>query len=276
MRRQPKRRRRPKKWLYPLSVEREYEKLLLKLCSDMQAEIERRLPLLRDIRQDGLDDMPAGGGWFERLRQWLMAVSGSLTASKEAAMSAVKLLLQQADRFNRRQFHAVVRSVYGVEVFTHEPWLLELLSEFEADNIRLIQSIPAQYLETLHGKMVATIRNGGSHRDLVALIRDSYRLPKSRARLIARDQTGKLNGQLTRYRQQQIGVEEYVWRGVLDSREREHHVEREGEKFRWSEPPEGGHPGMDFQCRCYAEAVFPDLEDLKGVVYEHPLRPSAG
>ena len=251
MRRKPRQRRRPKKWLYPLSVEREYEKLLLKLCDDMQAEIERRLPLLRDIRQDGLDDMPAGGGWFERLRQWLMAVSGSLTASKEAAISAVRLLL-------------------------HEPWLLELLGEFEADNIRLIQSIPAQYLETLHGKMVATIRNGGSHRDLVTLIRDSYRLPKSRARLIARDQTGKLNGQLTRYRQQQIGVEEYVWRGVLDSREREHHIEREGGKFRWSEPPEGGHPGMDFQCRCYAEAVFPDLEDLKGVVYEHPLRPSAG
>ena len=146
MQRKPRQRRKPKKWLYPLSVEREYEKLLLKLCDDMQAEIEKRLPLLRDIRQDGLDDMPAGGGWFERLRQWLMAVSGSLTASKEAAMSAVKLLLQQADRFNHRQFHAVVRSVYGVEVFTHEPWLLELLGEFEADNIRLIQSIPAQLI----------------------------------------------------------------------------------------------------------------------------------
>ena len=276
MQRKPRQRRKPKKWLYPLSVEREYEKLLLKLCNDMQAEIEKRLPLLRDVQQDGLDDIPAGSGWFERLRQWLLTISASLSASKEAAATAMKLLLRQVDRFNRRQFHEVIRSVYGVEIFTHEPWLLELLGGFEADNIRLIQSIPAQYLETLHGKIVATIRNGGNHRDLMALIRDSYHLPKSRARLIARDQTCKLNGQLTRYRQQQIGVNEYIWRGVLDSRERVHHIEREGERFSWDKPPKGGHPGMDFQCRCYAEAIFPGLEDLKGVVYEHPLRPIAG
>lgn len=264
-------RRRPKKWLYPLAAEREYEKLLLKLCADIRAEIEARLPLLRDIRQDAAEDIPPSSGWFERLRLWLLAVSGSFAASKQRAAAAVGQLLQQADRFNRRQFHAVVRSVYGVDVFAHEPWLADVLAAFEADNIRLIQSIPAQYLDTLHGKIVSAIRNGTSHRDLVSLIRDSFRLPQSRARLIARDQIGKLNAQLTRHRQQQIGISEYVWRGMLDSRERRHHVEREGETFAWDKPPEGGHPGMDYQCRCYAEAVFPDLADLKGTVYEHPL-----
>lgn len=55
----------------------------------------------------------------------------------------------------------------------------------------------------------------------------------------------------------------YVWRTAGDTRVREGHVHREGKVFRWSEPPEGGHPGTEPNCRCWAEPYYgdPDVPD---------------
>jgi SPP1 gp7 family putative phage head morphogenesis protein len=89
----------------------------------------------------------------------------------------------------------------------------------------------------------------------------------SRARLIARDQTAKLNGELTQIRQQDLGVESYVWRTVGDERVRDTHEENDGQTFAWSDPPaETGHPGEDYQCRCWAEPILPEF-----VAYEASL-----
>ena len=46
----------------------------------------------------------------------------------------------------------------------------------------------------------------------------------------------------------------YKWYTQLANRVRPSHKEREGRIFSWDDPPEGGHPGEDFGCRCWAEA----------------------
>lgn len=51
----------------------------------------------------------------------------------------------------------------------------------------------------------------------------------------------------------------YVWRTKKDDKVRDSHREREGKVFNWHVPPEGGHPGEDHNCRCWAEAYRPDL-----------------
>lgn len=43
----------------------------------------------------------------------------------------------------------------------------------------------------------------------------------------------------------------YVWRTVRDDKV------RGGQTFLWNEPPEGGHPGEDYNCRCWAVPVSP-------------------
>lgn len=56
----------------------------------------------------------------------------------------------------------------------------------------------------------------------------------------------------------------YVWRIRPRDipRTRPDHLQLNGRKFRWEDPPvvnprtgERGHPGVDAQCRCYAEPV---------------------
>jgi len=51
----------------------------------------------------------------------------------------------------------------------------------------------------------------------------------------------------------------YIWRTKKDDKVRGKHAEREGEIFNWNVPPEGGHPGEDYNCRCWAEPYSPDL-----------------
>lgn len=261
----PKKKRKPKRWLYPLAIEREYEQLLTAYADGLVKEVEARLPLL-NLRLDSIEDIPESTGWFEDLRVWLLGFLGA-----GETLPSIKQIMMAVDRFNRQQFHAVFRSVFGVDIFTTEPFLADLLAAWEAENIKLIKSIPSQYLDQLHGKIVAAVRAGTPSKVIAEVVRETFNLPRNRAKLIARDQIGKLNGQLTMARQKNIGVESYVWRTSLDERVREEHKAREGEKFSWDEPPKDGHPGNPINCRCSAEAVFPDLEDLKGVVYGNTL-----
>lgn len=82
---------------------------------------------------------------------------------------------------------------------------------------------------------------------------------ESRAELIARDQTLKMNGEITKTRQENAGIDSYVWTTASDERVRDEHAALDGETFSWSSPPSVGHPGADYQCRCVAIPVIPDL-----------------
>ncbi|MAK31420.1 minor capsid protein, partial [Acinetobacter sp.] len=81
----------------------------------------------------------------------------------------------------------------------------------------------------------------------------------SRARLIAADQMGKVNGQINKARQLSMGVETYVWQTAKDERVRKDHQHKQGKTFRWDDPPTGGHPGEPIRCRCTA---LPNYEDI--------------
>ena len=50
----------------------------------------------------------------------------------------------------------------------------------------------------------------------------------------------------------------YVWRTMLDKRVRWHHAEREGHVFARAQPPVGGPPGTEPNCRCWAEPYYGD------------------
>ena len=53
-----------------------------------------------------------------------------------------------------------------------------------------------------------------------------------------------------------LQVDRYIWRSNDDSRVRAVHAEYDDHIFLWSAPPEGGHPGQDWNCRCTAEPII--------------------
>lgn len=250
--------KKPSVWLYPTAIERDYVYALDSLTDDLLAEVSQfcnQQEKFYRLHQDGIFD------WLERVFNELLT-SMMFHVSPHKVQKMVRKSLDETNQFNKKQFHKMLKKAYGVDIFTAENGLSDKLKLFELQNINLIKSIPTQLHEKLRYKFVEAVQKGKRWETLVDEVQELGQVTRNRAKLIARDQIGKLNGQLTQIRQEEIGVKQYIWRTSLDERVRKLHVHREGETFDWANPPDDGHPGEPIRCRCYAEAVLPTLDEL--------------
>ncbi len=263
----------------PDSQEREYVRLLLRYSKQLQANVNRvLLPRIDDIilqfkvetRTDSwIDTLDA---LIAELGVLALTALGSVVTKLPGQFAAVS-------RFNEGQFKLVVKAntglplppvmpgapssaILGVNVFRSEPFLKPLAEGWISENTALIKSLPTRLHPELEGIIRRGVMNGQSVKDIKDQIKSRYGVTDYRAKLIAQDQTLKLNADLTRYRLQSVGVEEYVWRSVQDSRVRPEHADRNGKTYSWDKGPSNGqHPGQEVRCRCRAEAVWDEGED---------------
>ena len=63
-------------------------------------------------------------------------------------------------------------------------------------------------------------------------------------------------GLINELRQRDLGIRQYIWRSRDDGKVRSSHAHYDDQIFSWDDPPEGGHPGQAFNCRCHAEPYF--------------------
>ena len=144
----------------------------------------------------------------------------------------------------------------------------------------LIERIPEKYFADIEEKVLLNYQQLPLPNDmsLTEYIAHTYNLEWNQAKLLARDQTSKINSAITQARNEELGVKEYIWRTAGDSRvvgapgglwtrpNRVHgnHYERDGKVFRWDEPPFDGHPGYAINCRCVADPIIV-IDELKNV-----------
>jgi len=162
---------------------------------------------------------------------------------------------------HKRDTLSSFKRVLGVSVagLLFDPAIKPIMDRRIITNVALIRSIPPQFGDELLRAVNRTVvENGFNQQALVQTLRTRFRVSRSRARLIARDQTSKTIGELTKLRQQQLGIRQYKWRTSQDERVRHDHAVLEGQVFSWDNPPDVGHPGEPIQCRCTAEAIIPD------------------
>ncbi len=146
----------------------------------------------------------------------------------------------------------------------HAAGLAEQMSDAAEANVALITSIPGQYFDQLQDAVSDNWENGGFVEDLSDAIEHIGDVTESRAALIARDQTGKMNSAFNRIRQTSIGIDRYEWQTAEDERVRDSHAALDGRTFSWDAPPsvdgEPAQPGEPINCRCVASPVL-DLDD---------------
>jgi SPP1 gp7 family putative phage head morphogenesis protein len=149
-----------------------------------------------------------------------------------------------------------------------------------ATNVDLIRSIDTRYFDDIERVVSEAVQTGRSTETLRKDLQRRYEVSESRARLIARDQISKLNGQIARERQVSLGATRYMWSTSGDERVRDRHAELDGQIFSWSDPPvindqgDVGHPGDDFQCRCGAIPVL-DQQGVEDLERDHAERKAA-
>ena len=151
-----------------------------------------------------------------------------------------------------------VKSATGVDIAPYirlrdvQPYLEQSIRQ----NVALISNVNADTKRRVEEAVYEALANRRSKKWLTDRIAKEMGITKRRARIIAGDQTHKLNAALNQYRNEQLGIEAYIWRTRRDDRVREAHRVREGKTFLWSDPPEDGHPGHPIACRCSAAAIL--------------------
>ncbi len=256
----------PPKWLFPTNAERHYDRVLYSLVRDLKNKIKEillpEIPSMiyeveRKTPQDRQDD------YLDRLKRLIIYIGASIQDKVNATILEAEAIGVEIARFNKKQSDKINHSIFGIDIFVDDPWLADQLKLFAAQNAQLIRSLPEQELERVAGDVERGLQQGSRFEDVARGIQKSFGITHRKAKLIARDQTTKLNASLTRLHQQEVGVEEYIWQTSGDERVRPTHRENDGKVFRWDTPPaKTGHPGNDVNCRCVARPVLDKLLDL--------------
>lgn len=276
-------RRRPARVPAPLppdSAEREYFRHLRRYiglyAQLVEAGLKETLPLLREtaqqelpesLRKDSQERMDAN---IEKMIASLFARIGKqLDAAFHDAVlqSWAKGMVGHVNRHAKKSTEKAARAVdVEIEPLMRDGELTPYFQNVVEENVGLIRSIPQKYLPAFKNQLVQAITNDAPQDLIRKMIQANFAKTYANARLIARDQTNKLNGALNQYRQQQIGGKRYRWRGRDDGRERPDHLKLNDKIFSWDKPPvvdkrtgRRAHPGRDIQCRCTAEMVIEDV-----------------
>lgn len=268
-------RRRPLRMLQPSAAEANYVSFANGLVGQIaSAYRERLLSRLAELvagahieheRRDA-----AYTDTLAEIMQRLATYTQTLTSSPVIADKA-REVHAQVNALSQVQVAKQIQDVAGVSVPTIVPGGQAAVDAFTAANVALISSVAREQHDKIEALTRAGLASGRNVDDLRSDIEERFGVTRSRAELIARDQTLKAYGQITEARHKSLGIDKFIWRTSLDERVRgnpggkypprkgqHNHWELEGKVFSYGSAPYGG-PGRDFQCRCTAEPYLDDL-----------------
>lgn len=161
----------------------------------------------------------------------------------------------------REMLKAQTRAALGVDLVTLDKKVPAMIDGFVHENVALIKSLGNKTFDDVEKAVTRAFTSGTDAQDLAEELKNQFGIAERHARLIARDQIGKLNGQVTAARHQEIGLKTFTWRTAGDDRVRDEHQELEGQSFPYDDPPSEGLPGEPVLCRCTADPDFDALLD---------------
>lgn len=149
------------------------------------------------------------------------------------------------------------KKVLSINIIADDKYLEEFVDRSIALNVSLIKTIPEQYFERVEKAIKSGFLEGKLTKDIGKDLQEIYDITDRRSQFIARDQVASINGNITKERQDHLGLESFVWFTVQDERVRESHDELNRRIFSWqfgaiNERGETIWPGTDFNCRCTA------------------------
>lgn len=253
-------RRRLPKQVYPKLIEKEYALAILAVVRVshriLREEFLNRLPPLLQAAWNERADADEG----RKARNLADAARDRMrkTIRVEDLDNLATTFADRTSTHNKEQLRRQVRAQLGVDPRSIAQ-VGPMLGHFTAENVSLIRTIPERLFDEVDKIVTRGITEGSLYTDLAEEIQNRFDISENQAKLIARDQIGKLNGQLNAARQQSLGVTRFTWRSSGDDRVREEHADLDGEEFSYDDPPSEGLPGEAILCRCSAEPIFEDI-----------------
>lgn len=270
------------------AAQRFYRGQLLKMLKDMNSDIRSELlPAVKQVRTTYIAD-----AWFDSILDIIerMAAKWGGQAMQGQFQRLAHKSIRMADASNSKEFVKSINRSVGIDLsgMIRSEKLEDYVSLSIRNNVSLIKSIPTNYFDDLSQQIENNIRQGFTPAQLEGSIKEMINVRKfkakgdpstvaekvaNRARLIARDQTAKLNGDLTRIRQEDAGITHFKWITSKDERVGDDHHLAATRKtkygigvYSWKEGAPEGFPGNADRpnCRCTATPL------IKGVNWDGP------
>ena len=240
----------------------EYNSQLQFLTREVKKDIDEQLiPLLCKLEPE----YTADANWFGLITNMLetLVAKWSSPTFRGVANQLASYFVRSADEVNEKR----TKAQFGVDIYSTDPQMTQVIKSAIYDNTKLISTIPAQYLSQVESIVMTNVRAGNRSSSIIKALQQQFGVTQRRAKMIARDQTAKVNGDLNKKRQHVAGFEYFQWVTSNDERVRDRH-EDIAEKmteygkgvYRWDNPPLSDKgipiiPGQDYQCRCTARPV---------------------
>jgi SPP1 gp7 family putative phage head morphogenesis protein len=271
--RMPMARMRGLKWQWPYNAERSYAAMIDKA---MRGFAQALYPSLEQIaKRWATESRDSAGDDLEGLRGEVDRLSAQFFGSDLAGQ--ISDVSRQMDLFGREQFNKFSDLAIGQRWDAHNSKAATAVGDWAKNNYTLVKSLSVEHVKRVNQILTDGVQQGKAWTDIAKEVQAvGPTISKQKSQLIARDQIGKLNSALTASRQQEAGLECYVWQATMDDRTRDSHAEMDGLVCRWDDrsvysTDEGltwvsrtttmpkAHPGEEIQCRCTAA---PHMETL--------------
>jgi SPP1 gp7 family putative phage head morphogenesis protein len=271
---------------YPKAIEVAYAKAIRSVLARVRVAFAPLLEAMPTILESAArerargDAYRADAGEGKRVRELADQAAARLreTLNAQDLDDLAEEFARRTSSFQRIQLNNQTRAVLGADVFVNDAPLRNVVDDFAAENAALIKGVANKTADDIAAAATRAVANGTSAEDLAKEIETRFSLGEKRSKAIARDQIGKLNGQITAERHKAMGVKKFRWRTAGDERVRGNpegkypkaepshwHLEESGEIYEYDNPPESGVngerqlPGVPIFCRCYPEPVFDDI-----------------
>lgn len=270
----------------PKRIEFEARRTLKKITEPIQLELEGIIENMRD--------------------KSALEVGKELDAVKKNYDFQIQIIADQVAQswvdkvnlYNKNKFMAHMRQVLGIDIGAIvDEAMKHDLEVMVLENASYIKSIPSYLVGHVADRVVQHFKGlpMPKNRTLKQQIREEFKVSDGRAKVLARDQTSKMNTSISSIRQQNLGIEWYVWKTVEDeavvgrpggiypynpkNKLHKNHWIMQDKLCQWKDPTvysdDNGktwktrtaempknHPGDDIMCRC-RPAPYIDIEKLK-------------
>jgi SPP1 gp7 family putative phage head morphogenesis protein len=181
-------------------------------------------------------------------------------------------MVKQVNESSAKGLHSSLQKLSGgmsLKTSINTGPMAEVTKAAVAENVALIRSISAKYMEQVQGAVMRSITTGNGLQDLIPALQQFEGMTKRRAKNIALDQTRKTYNAVNKARMQKIGVKKFKWiHSGGGAHPREDHVRMDGNIYSFDDLPvidartgERGIPGQAVNCRCTMSPVFTLDED---------------
>lgn len=309
-------------WLYPFAIERRYAVWIMDYVKTFtnlhMGWVEDNLPrFLEQTRRDSAsivreDWFNSYGEWNEKKYLSQVKQDSSLrqdeyydeldtfneelrelqrnhpTYTKGNMIAAIQGFGYATDAFNKTQFIKFAQQAIKSPFIPDSTFSRPIVEAWANTNYELITSLPQEYIKKANTIVSEGIQQGRLYTDITTDLRQLDKsLSQNRARLIARDQIGKLNGTLTQQRMEDADLNLYTWLTAKDERVRGNpsgkypkavpsHFLMDDKLCKWADTsvysedkgetwkPRIGrmpkaHPGQEIQCRCVAIPFWDEI-----------------